>query len=70
MSSKVCSGTTGHVEVYDFEFSGDQKTFEDLVKQFFMFHDPTTLNRQGVYIYVFFGGCLIFSLLLCRFSLD
>ena len=58
MSSKVCSGTTGHVEVYDFEFSGDQKTFEDLVKQFFMFHDPTTLNRQGVYIYVcvFLGG--------------
>ena len=44
---KVCSGTTGHVEVYDFEFSGDQKTYEDLVKQFFMFHDPTTLNRQG-----------------------
>ncbi len=45
---KVCSGTTGHVEVYDFEFSGDQKTYEDLVKQFFMFHDPTTLDRQGV----------------------
>jgi len=44
---EVCTGTTGHVEVYDFKFSGEEKAYEDLVKHFFMFHDPTTLNRQG-----------------------
>lgn len=35
------------MEVYDFTFEGDEKAYEDLVKHFFMFHDPTTLNRQG-----------------------
>jgi peptide-methionine (S)-S-oxide reductase len=33
--------------VYQLEFEGNDKTYEDLVKHFFMFHDPTTLNRQG-----------------------
>ena len=44
----VCSGVTGHVEVYDFVFDGNEKTYEDLVKFFFQFHDPTTLNRQVI----------------------
>mmetsp|Transcript_22293 Transcript_22293/g.22465 ORF Transcript_22293/g.22465 Transcript_22293/m.22465 type:complete len:202 (-) Transcript_22293:36-641(-) len=44
---QVCSGTTGHVEVYDFHFQGDEKTYEELVKHFFSFHDPTTKDRQG-----------------------
>lgn len=35
------------MEVYDFTFEGGEKAYEDLVKHFFMFHDPTTLNRQG-----------------------
>lgn len=43
----VCSGTTGHVEVYDCEFDGNEETYEQLVRHFFMFHDPTTLNKQG-----------------------
>jgi peptide-methionine (S)-S-oxide reductase len=43
---EVCSGATGHVEVYDFEFSGDIHTYESLVRYFFQFHDPTTMNRQ------------------------
>ena len=46
----VCSGSTGHVEVYDFEFtstSGDSNaTYESLVKFFFQFHDPTIFNAQ------------------------
>ncbi len=29
---EVCSGTTGHVEVYDFEFDGDINTYEALVR--------------------------------------
>lgn len=43
----VCSGVTGHVEVYDFEFSEGIETYEELIRYFFQFHDPTTLNRQG-----------------------
>lgn len=43
----VCSGKTGHVEVYDFDFLGDNSTYEDLCKFFFQFHDPTTMNKQG-----------------------
>ncbi len=35
------------MEVYDLEFDGDETTYENLVKHFFMFHDPTTFNRQG-----------------------
>lgn len=44
---EVCSGSTGYVETYDCEFDGKPETFEKLVKHFFTFHDPTTLNRQG-----------------------
>lgn len=42
----VKKGNTKHVEVYDFTFEGDEDTFEDLVKHFFMFHDPTYADRQ------------------------
>jgi peptide-methionine (S)-S-oxide reductase len=44
---EVCTGETGHVEVYKFEFVGDSRTYEQLVKYFFQFHDPTTFNKQG-----------------------
>jgi len=45
---EVCSGTTGHVEVYDMEFSpAGPETFESLCRFFYQFHDPTTMNRQG-----------------------
>lgn len=44
---QVCSGSTGYVEVYDCEFDGKEQTFEKLIRHFFSFHDPTTLNRQG-----------------------
>jgi peptide-methionine (S)-S-oxide reductase len=43
----VKTGTTDHVEVFDLEFEGDETTYENLVKHFFMFHDPTTWGRQG-----------------------
>ena len=41
------TGTTEHVEVFDFEYEGDEVTYENLVKHFFVFHDPTTVGRQG-----------------------
>lgn len=44
---EVCSGTTGHVEVYDLQFEGDEQFYEALCRFFFQFHDPTTMNQQG-----------------------
>jgi peptide-methionine (S)-S-oxide reductase len=43
----VCTGTTGHVEVYDCEFTGGMAFYEKMVRFFFQFHDPTILNKQG-----------------------
>jgi peptide-methionine (S)-S-oxide reductase len=44
---QVCSGTTGHVEVYNLKYTGGNEAYEALTRFFFQFHDPTTLNRQG-----------------------
>merc|ERR1711915_371431 len=44
---QVCSGITGHIEVCDIELKHPEKHFEELVRFFFQFHDPTTKNRQG-----------------------
>ena len=45
---QVCSGQTGHVEVLDITLNEPTpELFEELIKFFFSFHDPTTLNRQG-----------------------
>jgi peptide-methionine (S)-S-oxide reductase len=46
----VCSGRTGYVEVYDCKLSdsaANEADFEKLLKHFFSFHDPTTMNAQG-----------------------
>jgi peptide-methionine (S)-S-oxide reductase len=43
----VCSGRTGHVEVLLVKLSNPEKHFRELMRFFFMFHDPTTKNRQG-----------------------
>jgi peptide-methionine (S)-S-oxide reductase len=40
-------GRTGHVEVYAFTYSGGDAMYEEIVKFFFQFHDPTTPNQQG-----------------------
>ena len=44
---QVCSGTTGHVEVLYVELNDPSKHFEPLIRFFYQFHDPTTLNQQG-----------------------
>ena len=45
---QVCSGITGHIEVLNIELNEPTpELFEELIRFFFMFHDPTTLNRQG-----------------------
>ena len=43
----VCSGSTGHVEVLNVELNEPDKHYEELIKFFFMFHDPSTKDRQG-----------------------
>lgn len=44
---EVCTGRTGHVEVLDVELNDPEKHFKELIKFFFLFHDPTTKNKQG-----------------------
>ena len=46
----VCTGTTQHVEVCHFDYIGGEDAYEALCRHFFSFHDPTTLNRQGMNI--------------------
>ena len=43
----VCTGATNHAEVVKLEYDEKTITYEDILKYFFEFHDPTTLNSQG-----------------------
>jgi len=43
----ICTGTTNHAECLNVSFNTTIISFEDVLKVFWEFHDPTTLNRQG-----------------------
>lgn len=43
----VCTGQTGLAEVVHILFDPALLPYEQLLKIFFVLHDPTTLNRQG-----------------------
>lgn len=43
----ICSGTTGHAEVIDIYFNPSVISYNNILNQFWLAHDPTTLNRQG-----------------------
>lgn len=44
---QVCTGQSGHVEVLYVELNNPEKHFEEMLRFFFSFHDPTLKNRQG-----------------------
>ena len=44
---EVCTGTTNHAEAVKLEYDPKVITYEQIIKRFFEFHDPTTLNSQG-----------------------
>ena len=44
---EVCSGETNHAEVVKLDFDPEIISYEKIIKFFFEFHDPTTLNSQG-----------------------
>ena len=44
---EVCTGTTEHAEVVKLEYDENTISYENIIKYFFKFHDPTTLNSQG-----------------------
>ena len=43
----VCSGETGHAEVVRVTFDPERVSLDEVLRQFFRSHDPTTPNRQG-----------------------
>jgi peptide-methionine (S)-S-oxide reductase len=44
---EVCDKRTGHAEVVRITFDTNKIETEEILRIFFTFHDPTTLNRQG-----------------------
>lgn len=44
---QVCDGQTGHAEVVEVTYDPEFLSREELLRLFFVTHDPTTLNRQG-----------------------
>lgn len=46
-AERVYQGDTGHAEVVQLTYDPSQISYEEILRIFFVMHDPTTLNRQG-----------------------
>jgi peptide-methionine (S)-S-oxide reductase len=44
---QVCTGVTGHAEVVEVEFDPAKVSYQRLLEEFWVMHDPTSLNYQG-----------------------
>jgi peptide-methionine (S)-S-oxide reductase len=44
---EVCTGKTGHAEVVHLRFNPQKISYQRLLEEFWVMHDPTSLNQQG-----------------------
>ena len=44
---QVCTGVTGHAETVAVHFDPSKITYNRLLEEFWVMHDPTSLNQQG-----------------------
>ncbi|MEJ6761106.1 MAG: peptide-methionine (S)-S-oxide reductase MsrA [Candidatus Planktophila sp.] len=44
---QVCTGVTGHAEMVEVTFNPEKVTYRRLLEEFWVMHDPTSLNQQG-----------------------
>lgn len=44
---QVCTGVTGHAEIVKVVFDSTKVSYQRLLEEFWVMHDPTSLNQQG-----------------------
>lgn len=57
---QVTAGDTGHAEVVQFRFDPQKISYADLLRIFFVTHNPTSLNRQGADVGTQYRSIILF----------